>query len=280
MEQRRQRQPISVYEVILGSWLQASLNGETVPLSSSQNSNRGTLPYYRDAERLIPCKELGYTHIEMLPIAEHPFDGSWGYQVTGYYASTSRYGSPQDLMYFIDQCHQNGIGVIVDWVPGHFPKDGHGLAYFDGSHLYEHADPWANTVGTLVFNYSRHEVRNFLVSNALFGLTSTTLTGYEWMLSPPCYLDYCRKPGEWLPNQYGGRKPEAADFLRQANQVISATSRYSFDSGRVYRLANGVLAYLYGSWALTSGIWVGCTICWITSAWILVPPVPSEQHHV
>lgn len=239
MEQRRHAnpltQPISVYEVHLGSWLHASSdepaqlpNGETVPpvLVSELKPGARFLTYRELAERLIPyVKELGYTHIEMLPIAEHPFDGSWGYQVTGYYACTSRYGSPQDLMYFIDQCHQNGIGVIVDWVPGHFPKDGHGLAYFDGSHLYEHADPrmgehkeW----GTLVFNYSRHEVRNFLVSNALFWFDKYHIDGIRVdAVASMLYLDYCRKPGEWLPNQYGGRENlEAADFLRQANQVI------------------------------------------------------------
>ncbi len=239
MEQRRHAnaldQPISVYEVHLGSWLHASSdepaqlpNGETVPpvLVSELKPGARFLTYRELAERLIPyVKELGYTHIEVLPIAEHPFDGSWGYQVTGYYASTSRYGSPQDLMYFIDQCHQHGIGVIVDWVPGHFPKDGHGLAYFDGSHLYEHADPrmgehkeW----GTLVFNYSRHEVRNFLVSNALFWFDKYHIDGIRVdAVASMLYLDYCREPGEWLPNQYGGRENlEAADFLRQANQVI------------------------------------------------------------
>ena len=239
MEQRRHanalNQPISVYEVHLGSWLHASSdepaqlpNGETVPpvLVSELKPGARFLTYRELAERLIPyVKELGYTHIEVLPIAEHPFDGSWGYQVTGYYASTSRYGSPQDLMYFIDQCHQHGIGVIVDWVPGHFPKDGHGLAYFDGSHLYEHADPrmgehkeW----GTLVFNYSRHEVRNFLVSNALFWFDKYHIDGIRVdAVASMLYLDYCREPGEWLPNQYGGRENlEAADFLRQANQVI------------------------------------------------------------
>jgi 1,4-alpha-glucan branching enzyme len=239
MEQRRHTdaltQPISVYELHLGSWLHASSaepaqlpNGETEPVVIVSELKPGArfLTYRELALRLIPyVKDLGYTHIEMLPIAEHPFDGSWGYQVTGYYACTSRYGSPQDFMYFIDQCHQNGIGVIVDWVPGHFPKDGHGLAYFDGSHLYEHADPrkgehkeW----GTLVFNYNRHEVRNFLVANALFWFDKYHIDGIRVdAVASMLYLDYCREEGEWLPNQYGGRENlEAADFLRQTNHVI------------------------------------------------------------
>ncbi len=239
MEQRRHTeplsQPISVYEVHLGSWLHASSaepatlpNGETEPVVVVSELKPGArfLTYRELAAQLIPyVKDLGYTHIEMLPIAEHPFDGSWGYQVTGYYACTSRYGTPQDLMYFIDQCHQNGIGVIVDWVPGHFPKDGHGLAYFDGSHLYEHADPrkgehkeW----GTLVFNYNRNEVRNFLVANALFWFDKYHIDGMRVdAVASMLYLDYCRKEGEWVTNQYGGRENiEAADFLRQTNNVI------------------------------------------------------------
>jgi len=239
MEQRRHTepltQPISVYELHLGSWLHAASetpaiapNGEPEPVVTVSELKPGArfLTYRELAERLIPyVKELGYTHIELLPIAEHPFDGSWGYQVTGYYAATSRYGSPTDLMYLIDQCHENGIGVIVDWVPGHFPKDGHGLAFFDGSHLYEHADPrkgehqeW----GTLVFNYNRHEVRNFLVANALFWFDKYHIDGIRVdAVASMLYLDYCRKEGEWLPNQYGGRENlEAADFLRQTNHVI------------------------------------------------------------
>ena len=226
--------PISVYEVHLGSWLHASLSqktpvlkGETEPVQSSAlNAGGRFLSYYELAHKLIPyVKELGYTHIELLPIAEHPFDGSWGYQVTGYYAATSRFGRPEDLMYFIDQCHQNGIGVIVDWVPGHFPKDGHGLAFFDGTHLYEHADPrqgehkeW----GTLVFNYSRNEVRNFLVANVLFWFDKYHIDGIRVdAVASMLYHDYCREPGEWLPNKYGGRENlEAADFLRQVNSVL------------------------------------------------------------
>ena len=239
MEQRRHTdsltQPISVYEVHIGSWLHASssepalmANGEIEPPVAVSELKPGArfLTYRELASQLIPyVKELGYTHIELLPIAEHPFDGSWGYQVTGYYACTSRYGSPEDFMYFIDKCHENGIGVIVDWVPGHFPKDGHGLAYFDGSHLYEHSDPrkgehkeW----GTLVFNYNRHEVRNFLVSNALFWFDKYHIDGIRVdAVASMIYLDYCREEGEWLPNQYGSRENlEAADFLRQVNYVI------------------------------------------------------------
>ncbi len=239
MERRRHTeplsQPISVYEVHLGSWLHSSSaeppvlpNGETEPVVVVSDYKPGArfLTYRELGDRLIPyVKELGFTHIELLPIAEHPFDGSWGYQVTGYYACTSRYGTPEDLMYFIDQCHQNGIGVIVDWVPGHFPKDGHGLAFFDGTHLFEHADPrkgehkeW----GTLVFNYSRNEVRNFLVANALFWFDKYHIDGIRVdAVASMLYLDYCRKDGEWVANQYGGRENiEAADFLRQVNHVI------------------------------------------------------------
>ncbi|BAZ51527.1 1,4-alpha-glucan branching enzyme [Nostoc sp. NIES-4103] len=228
-------QPISVYEVHLGSWLHAASgepaklpNGETEPVVVVSELKPGArfLTYRELADRLIPyVKELGYTHVELLPIAEHPYDGSWGYQVTGYYAPTSRFGGPQDFMYFVDQCHLNGIGVIVDWVPGHFPKDGHGLAFFDGTHLYEHADSrkgehkeW----GTLVFNYSRHEVRNFLAANALFWFDKYHIDGMRVdAVASMLYLDYCRKNGEWLPNQYGGRENlEAADFLRQTNHLI------------------------------------------------------------
>lgn len=227
-------QPISVYEVHLGSWLHASfdekpplLHGEGDPVQVSEwNPGARFLSYYELADKLVSyVKELGYTHIELLPIAEHPFDGSWGYQVTGYYAPTSRYGRPEDFMYFVDKCHENGIGVIVDWVPGHFPKDGHGLAYFDGTHLYEHADPrkgehkeW----GTLVFNYGRNEVRNFLVANALFWFDKYHIDGIRVdAVASMLYLDYCRKPGEWVTNQYGGRENlEAADFLRQVNSLL------------------------------------------------------------
>jgi len=227
-------QPISVYEMHLGSWLHgstkektASITGEIPSIQVSEYKTDGRfLSYYELADKLIPyVKEMGYTHIELLPLAEHPFDGSWGYQVTGYYAVTSRYGTPQDFMYFVDKCHQNGIGVIIDWVPGHFPKDGHGLAFFDGTHLYEHADPrkgehkeW----GTLVFNYGRNEVRNFLVANALFWFDKYHIDGIRVdAVASMLYLDYCRKDGEWVANEYGSRENiEAADFLRQVNHLL------------------------------------------------------------
>ncbi len=228
-------QPISVYECHIGSWLHADASvpallpdgsKEPVIVVSEYKPGARYLTYRELAAQLIPyVQELGFTHIEMLPVAEHPFDGSWGYQVTGYYAPTSRYGSPEDFMYFVDQCHAAGIGVIVDWVPGHFPKDGHGLPFFDGSHLYEHADPrkgehkeW----GTLVFNYGRNEVRNFLVSNALFWFDKYHIDGIRVdAVASMLYLDYCREPGEWVTNQYGGRENiEAADFLRQVNHLL------------------------------------------------------------
>ncbi len=226
--------PISIYEVHLGSWLHTSMDnkplylsgeGEGVTVSELKPHTR-FLTYMELADKLIPyVKEMGYTHIEVLPVAEHPFDGSWGYQVTGYFAPTSRFGSPQDFMYFVDKCHENGIGVIVDWVPGHFPKDGHGLAFFDGTHLYEHPDSrrgehkeW----GTLVFDYGRNEVRNFLVANAVFWFDKYHIDGVRVdAVASMLYLDYQRKPGEWITNQYGGRENiEAAEFLRQVNSVM------------------------------------------------------------
>jgi 1,4-alpha-glucan branching enzyme len=228
-------QPISVYELHLGSWMHAAVDNPPI----LENGDLGTsvsvaelkpharfLTYRELADRLIPyVKELGFTHIEVLPVAEHPFDGSWGYQVTGYYACTSRYGPPQDFMYFVDQCHQNGIGIIVDWVPGHFPKDGHGLAFFDGTHLYEHADPrqgehkeW----GTLIFNYGRSEVKNFLTANVLFWFDKYHIDGIRVdAVASMLYLNYNRKDGEWVANQYGGcENIEAADFLRHMNGIL------------------------------------------------------------
>ncbi|MDJ0658869.1 MAG: 1,4-alpha-glucan branching enzyme [Crocosphaera sp.] len=239
LEKRRNsdplKEPVSVYEVHLGSWLHASaaekmplLNGDEADpvIVSEWNPGARFLSYYELAEKLIPyVKEMGYTHIEVLPIAEHPFDGSWGYQVTGFYSPTSRFGRPEDFMYFVDKCHENDIGVILDWVPGHFPKDSHGLAYFDGTHLYEHADPrigehkeW----GTLVFNYGRHEVRNFLMANVLFWFDKYHIDGIRVdAVASMLYRNYLRKDGEWIANEYGGPEHiEAADFLRQVNTVL------------------------------------------------------------
>ncbi len=217
MESRRTknwpRSPISIYEVHLGSWRR-----------KAEESNRH-LSYLELTETLIPyVLEMGYTHIELLPIAEHPFEGSWGYQVTNYYAPTSRFGTPDEFRYFIDKCHQAGIGVIMDWVPAHFPKDAHALAEFDGTDLYEHMDPrqgehqdW----GTLIFNYGRNEVRNFLIGNALFWLDKYHIDGLRVdAVASMLYLDYSRKPGQWIPNVYGGRENlDAIYFLKRFNEV-------------------------------------------------------------
>jgi len=207
-----QHQPMSIFEVHLGSW---------------QHGPEGELLNYRElAHRLVAyVMEMGFSHIELLPITEHPFDPSWGYQTTGYYAPSSRYGSPDDFRYFIDYCHQHNIGVFLDWVPAHFPKDAHALARFDGEPLYEHADPrrgehmdWS----TLIFNYSRHEVRNFLLSSAMYWVEEMHLDGLRVdAVASMLYLDYSREEGQWIPNQYGGRENlEAIDFLRQLNTVI------------------------------------------------------------
>ena len=216
MEQRRRewpRRPISIYEVHLGSWRRKADEGNR-PLS-----------YLELAETLLPyVLEMGYTHIEVLPIAEHPFEGSWGYQVTNYYAPTSRHGNPDELRHFIDKCHQAGIGVIMDWVPAHFPKDTHALAEFDGTDLYEHMDPrqgehqdW----GTLIFNFGRNEVRNFLIANALFWLDKYHIDGLRVdAVASMLYLDYSRKEGQWIPNVFGDRENlDAIYFLKRCNEV-------------------------------------------------------------
>jgi len=205
--------PVSIYEVHLGSW-------RRVPEQADR-----WLTYSELADQLIPyVKDLDYTHIELLPIMEHPFDGSWGYQTLGYFAATSRYGSPADFMAFVDRCHQAGLGVILDWTPAHFPRDTHGLAQFDGTHLYEHSDPRQGAHpdwGTLVYNYGRNEVQNYLISNALFWLDKYHLDGLRVdAVASMLYLDYSRQPGQWIPNQFGGRENlDAIAFLKRLNEV-------------------------------------------------------------
>ncbi len=204
--------PFSIYEVHLGSWRRGEGN---------------RLPTYREIAQPLAeyVRDQGFTHVELLPVTEHPFYGSWGYQTTGYFAPTARYGTPQDFMYFVDVLHRHGIGVILDWVPSHFPADGHGLAYFDGTYLYEHADPrqgfhpeWNSSI----FNYDRHEVRSFLLSSALFWLDRYHVDGLRVdAVASMLYLDYGRREGEWIPNAFGGKENLGAiGFLRQLNEAV------------------------------------------------------------
>ncbi len=209
--------PISIYEVHLGSW----------KLAVDAETGQSRLMTYRELAEELPAyvRDLGFTHIELLPVNEHPFDGSWGYQPIGLFAPTSRFGDPEDFRFFVDRCHAAGIGVIIDWVAGHFPEDAHGLVWFDGTHLYEHADPrqgrhqdW----GTLIYNYGRTEVCNFLLANALFWLDKFHIDGLRVdAVASMLYLDYSREGDDWIPNKFGGRENlEAIDFLRRMNELV------------------------------------------------------------
>jgi 1,4-alpha-glucan branching enzyme len=206
--------PITIYELHLGSWRR-----------NAEQSNRW-LTYNESADQLIPyLQKMGFTHVELMPVMEHPFDGSWGYQTVGYFAPTSRYGTPEEFMQFVDRLHQAGIGVLLDWTPAHFPRDAHGLAEFDGTHLYEHADPRQGTQpdwGTLVFNYSRTEVQNFLIANALFWMDKYHIDGLRVdAVASMLYLDYSRRPGEWIPNEFGGRENLGAiTLLKRLSEAV------------------------------------------------------------
>ena len=220
------RTPVSIYELHLGSWRRSM-------------ERAGSWLTYRELATALAdyIIGMGYTHVELLPITEHPFDGSWGYQTVGYFAPTSRFGSPWDFMFFVDYLHRAGIGVILDWVPAHFPRDGHGLGYFDGTHLYEHADPQQGLHpdwNTFVFNFGRAEVKNFLISNALFWLEKYHLDGLRVdAVASMLYLDYGRKEGEWIPNQlWRPGKSRGAGFLRELNSAVLQEHPGGDDHGR------------------------------------------------
>ena len=223
--------PMNIYEVHLGSWRHANRDGEFIGTEyeyhdESNRDGRRFKTYVELADELVPyLVEMNYTHVEIMPVCEHPLDASWGYQVTGFYAPTSRYGTPDEFRYFVDKCHQSGIGVILDWVPGHFPKDAHGLGRFDGCALFEHADPrqgehreW----GTYIFNYTRREVTNFLIANALYWIEVFHIDGIRVdAVASMLYLDFCKKEGEWVPNEYGTAHNIAAiEMLKHMNSIV------------------------------------------------------------
>ncbi len=262
--------PVSIYEVHLGSWRRRS-----------EEHNRW-LSYRELAEELVTyVLEMGFTHIELLPVSEHPFDGSWGYQPIGMYAPTQRFGEPDDFRFFVDSCHQAGIGVIVDWVPGHFPRDRHGLGQFDGTALYEHEDPrkgehadW----GTLIFNYGRREIVNYLIGSALYWIDEFHVDGLRVdAVASMLYLDYSRKEGEWIPNEQGGNENlEAVAFLRHLNEVIHARGAISFAEestawpGVSHPTYSGGLGFTY-KWNMG---WMNDTLSYIGEE-----PIHRKHHH-
>ena len=264
---------MSIYEVHLGSWRRVPEDGDR------------SLTYRELAEQLPDyVADLGFTHVELMPVAEHPFGGSWGYQVTSYYAPTARYGSPDDFRALVDALHAKGIGVIVDWVPAHFPKDDWALARFDGTALYEHADPrqgehpdW----GTLVFNFGRHEVRNFLLANALYWVEEFHIDGLRVdAVASMLYLDYSRKAGEWVPNEFGGRENlEAIHFLQEVNTVLFGRCpgvRHRSPRSRPRSRRCRGLCTSAASGSATSGTWAGCTT---RLQYFAHDPVHRRYHH-
>jgi 1,4-alpha-glucan branching enzyme len=264
--------PMATYEVHLASWMHVPEDRDRF------------LTYAELAARLIPyVKEMGYTHIELLPVMEHPFLGSWGYQITGFYAPTSRFGTPRDFKAFVDACHQAGIGVILDWVAGHFPKDACGLARFDGTALFEHANPLQGEHrdwGTLIFNYGRNEVRNFLLANALFWLDEYHVDGLRVdAVASMLYLDFSKRPGDWVPNKFGGRENvEAIDFLRELNALthgehpgtIMAAEESTAFPGVTRPVYLGGLGFTY-KWNMG---WMNDTL-----AYIKQDPIYRRYHH-